>query len=131
MKNCRKCETTLNEKNSYSLRIRMHDFICKKCCIIQSQIWKRKNPEKVKIQRKRYRKKHPQQQYHHRLFLIKQAQFTCKHCGIKNENPSFFDIDHVVPRKGGTKHINPARFSNLQVLCPNCHRLKTINDKQT
>ncbi len=50
--------------------------------------------------------------------------WTCKHCSLSSDNYMFFDIDHILPksRSGHNKK------SNLQVLCPNCHRLKTISD---
>lgn len=49
--------------------------------------------------------------------------WTCKQCGIYNTEIWFFDIDHIQPRsKNGS-----SKRSNLQVLCPNCHRLKHLN----
>lgn len=50
--------------------------------------------------------------------------WTCKNCRAYSENPAFFDIDHISPRhKGG-----PGIRTNLQALCPNCHRVKTLQD---
>lgn len=50
--------------------------------------------------------------------------WTCQHCEIHSDDVRFFDIDHVVPRsKGG-----PDTYDNMQVLCPSCHRLKSIAD---
>lgn len=50
--------------------------------------------------------------------------WSCSQCGMKHDSPLFFDVDHIVPKsKGGTN--DP---SNLQLLCPNCHKGKTIQD---
>ncbi len=50
--------------------------------------------------------------------------WTCQKCHCYSADPRFFDIDHIIPRskKGHGKR------SNLQVICPNCHRRKTIID---
>lgn len=41
---------------------------------------------------------------------------------FKRMLPSSFDIDHIVPlHNGGTNEVR-----NLQALCPNCHRLKSL-----
>lgn len=46
----------------------------------------------------------------------------CHSCGVVHTAPMFFDIDHILPRVDGGKN-NP---ENLQILCPNCHRKKTL-----
>ena len=43
---------------------------------------------------------------------------TCEKCGLKHENPRFFDIHHLVFRENGGGHIK----ENLLAVCPNCHR---------
>lgn len=41
--------------------------------------------------------------------------------------PQTWELDHIYPlHLGGTNHIN-----NLQVLCPNCHALKTQQEAMT
>lgn len=55
----------------------------------------------------------------------------CELCGVYNSNPSFFDIDHITPiRKTKQKReafpLEVENLINLQILCPNCHRCKTI-----
>lgn len=57
----------------------------------------------------------------------------CSACGLYNEDTSFFDIDHIVPvfktkEKRGKKLFYDSK--KFQVLCPNCHRLKTIYEKK-
>jgi len=50
--------------------------------------------------------------------------WTCQKCGVYSGEFAFFDIDHISPRlKGGH-----GKKDNLQVLCPNCHRKKTLLD---
>lgn len=50
--------------------------------------------------------------------------WTCQSCSLYSGEYRFFEIDHIIPRhKGGH-----GRRSNLQVLCPNCHKHKTIGD---
>ncbi len=45
--------------------------------------------------------------------------FKCSNCGFEAKHPSQLDIDHI----DGNHNNN--NISNLQVLCANCHRLKT------
>lgn len=55
----------------------------------------------------------------------------CNSCNLYNENPRFFDIDHIIPVvKTKEPRSLPSYYDDkkLQVLCPNCHREKTIND---
>lgn len=45
----------------------------------------------------------------------------CPRCGVLIEDPCMLDADHVIPKhQGGTDTVE-----NLQLLCANCHRLKT------
>lgn len=62
-----------------------------------------------------------------RLEILERLGLKCKKCGLKNENPSFFDIDHIIPlpKNHGPRLIH---LKNLQVLCPNCHRIKTLSE---
>lgn len=64
----------------------------------------------------------------------------CASCGMqKKELPGFFEIDHIEPAwfrryRGGftsrQSHFASEDMSNLQILCPNCHKLKTIEDNK-
>lgn len=60
-------------------------------------------------------------------FLIKQKNnMECSKCGFKAEHKCQLDIDHI-----DGNHRNEDE-SNLQVLCANCHRLKTyLNEDWT
>lgn len=50
--------------------------------------------------------------------------WDCSKCGLHSPDFRFFDVDHITPR---SKHGH-GRRDNLQILCPNCHRSKTIAD---
>lgn len=51
---------------------------------------------------------------------------ACEQCGWSPPDISALDVDHIISRsRGGTNH-----FSNLQTLCPNCHRLKTLAEQR-
>jgi len=59
-----------------------------------------------------------------KIKITKRDNYACQKCGLKNENPSFFDMDH----KDSNRNHNS--MNNLWLLCPNCHRLKTIEDRK-
>ena len=48
---------------------------------------------------------------------------TCLHCGFIPEHSSQLDVDHI---DGDRWNNDP---SNLQTLCANCHRLKTMKNE--
>lgn len=53
----------------------------------------------------------------------------CNSCNLYYEDHKFFDIDHIIPLfSNGDKRRQYIYDDNSQVLCPNCHRLKTIKD---
>jgi len=58
---------------------------------------------------------------HYRRKVIKEQ---CLRCGFIPEHLCQLDIDHI---DGDHKNNN---FDNLQVLCANCHRLKSYTEKQ-
>ena len=51
-------------------------------------------------------------------FLVTQ-DLKCNHCGFEAVHRSQMDVDHIDGNHQNNDH------SNLQVLCANCHRLKT------
>lgn len=66
-----------------------------------------------------------------RLFIESRGNM-CARCGLKHEDFKFFDLDHIVPLND-TKSPRGWRNDNgdnLQVLCPNCHRVKTMQDME-
>lgn len=51
--------------------------------------------------------------------------WDCFGCSLHSDDFRFFDVDHIKTRKhGGPNHVH-----NYQILCPNCHRIKTIADR--
>lgn len=50
--------------------------------------------------------------------------WSCALCGEQNDDHRFFDVDHVIPKAKGGDNSR----ANLQVICPSCHRKKTIAD---
>lgn len=65
-----------------------------------------------------------------RLAVLTALGLKCKKCHIENKNPSFFDIDHIIPvRHGGRgRRYSMSQINNYMVLCPNCHRIKTLEE---
>lgn len=59
----------------------------------------------------------------------------CAKCGLTDENPRFFDLDHIKPLLRMTNGLTTASRKglkyreNLQVLCPNCHRRKNMEER--
>ncbi len=49
--------------------------------------------------------------------------WSCSSCGEFDSHQSFFDIDHIVAKCNGGEDT----VENYQVLCPNCHKRKTLN----
>ena len=56
---------------------------------------------------------------------IAQEVGICQKCGFVPEIPAQLEVDHIIPRFLG----GPDDQSNLQVLCANCHRLKTYTER--
>ncbi len=68
-----------------------------------------------------------------RIFIIGRDKSRCRRCGLFESDLSFFDIDHIKPvfnrhRIGAS--FKASDIPNLQTLCPNCHRKKTLEDKR-
>lgn len=55
-------------------------------------------------------------------FLVKQ-EMICSHCGYEAVHRCQMDVDHI-----DGNHMNNDH-SNLQLLCANCHRLKTYRNE--
>lgn len=77
----------------------------------------------------------------HNSDLVKRWKMLkgCALCDFKAEHSVQLDLDHIIPRKSKTYHkqaINTSwskkrlkeELSKCQVLCANCHRLKTYRD---
>lgn len=48
---------------------------------------------------------------------------SCERCGFIPEHTSQLDVDHI---DGNNQNNDP---KNLQTLCANCHRLKTVHNQ--
>lgn len=59
-----------------------------------------------------------QQKYIHAVER-KRETMKCEKCGFKAEHPCQLDVDHI---DGNRNNNDP---TNHQILCANCHRLKT------
>ena len=66
-----------------------------------------------------------------RAWVVAYFKNACVKCGLGHDNASFFDIDHIVPIKQGRgrRKYKKSEIGNYMLLCPNCHREKTIGEK--
>lgn len=66
--------------------------------------------------------------YKFRDRFIRISGNTCMTCGIYHADTGFFDVDHIDKTKKTSKRRSgkASEKENLQVLCPNCHRLKGL-----
>lgn len=55
--------------------------------------------------------------------LTRSKKVSCQQCGFVPVHPCQLDIDHI----DGNSENNAQ--SNLQTLCANCHRLKTVRNR--
>lgn len=71
------------------------------------------------------------------LYWRKQAlirdNYTCQHCGLYDEE--IMDVDHIIPIRCSLpnrrdiereRDVEINKLTNLQTLCPNCHKRKTL-----
>lgn len=61
--------------------------------------------------------------YKHKQAYTKFKQATCVRCNFIPEHSCQLDVDHI----DGNRDNN--NEDNLQTLCANCHRLKTLQNK--
>lgn len=52
--------------------------------------------------------------------------YTCARCGLRDEE--IMDADHIIP-KSIAPHLKHD-INNLQTLCPNCHKRKTLAERR-
>ncbi len=50
---------------------------------------------------------------------------ACEACGHRPVTPELLEVDHILPRSRGGDN-SP---ENLQTLCANCHKIKTLLDR--
>lgn len=70
--------------------------------------------------------------------VLKRDDYTCKICGLRDEE--IMDVDHISPLRGNGISREDMKLAdikehggieNLQTLCPNCHKRKTIREANT
>ena len=54
------------------------------------------------------------------------AREACEACGYRPVTPELLEVDHILPRARGGDN-SP---ENLQTLCANCHKVKTLLDRK-
>jgi len=105
--NCEYCGKELGEQNKFTNNRKYCNTTCrKKAYNMRFFGVSSMNPESVR-----------------RFKLLRDRGKKCEICGLKVEHECQLDIDHI---DGNSKNNN---FSNLQILCANCHRLKTWKNK--
>ena len=78
--------------------------------------------------------KHPHWKGGKWLYWRKQVlirdDFTCKHCGLRDIE--IMDVDHIKPKLDSSQWFRweTPEINNLQTLCPNCHKRKTIHERK-
>ena len=55
----------------------------------------------------------------------KRDNFTCAVCQYRDEY--IMEVDHIIPKSVAPELVNET--TNLQTLCPNCHRRKTLRER--
>lgn len=66
-----------------------------------------------------------------RIKLIDERGKRCEKCKLSHKNYSFFEVDHIIRVADSKDKRRPIFYTdkgNLQVLCPNCHKEKTIKE---
>lgn len=105
--NCEYCGKELGKQNKFTNNRKYCNTTCrKKSYNIKYFGSSSMNPEAVR-----------------RFKLLKERGEKCEICGFEAINKCQLDIDHI---DGDAKNND---FSNLQILCANCHRLKTLMNK--
>ena len=74
---------------------------------------------KLLVSRAQYKKNNPEKFYGYRVH----KGDACVVCGFIPEHPCQLDVDHI-----DGDHSNNS-LENLQTLCANCHRLKTLHSR--
>ncbi len=121
MKTCKACDT-IKELYEFTLRGKARPGEYQNECNECRRVKLRKHKQHIGALVKRWK-------------LIK----GCSHCDFKAAHSCQLDIDHIVPKgKSGNDRqaINTSwnktrlkkELSKCQVLCANCHRLKTYKD---
>ena len=73
--------------------------------------------------------------------LFSMFDFTCQHCGLREEALGFFEFHHIDPKnkdKEVGQMLNSASFDKVLeevekcvMLCPNCHKREHLKEGMT
>jgi len=129
---CRAC----GGKPSAGLYAQRQGFVCASCSRTEKREARRK-----RIAEGRGGRNHSNRE--NRAYFLRQVGGKCEECGY-NKHPEILQFDHVEAQ--GNKHNTPAfsmklrgsilrpelwdEFAHIRVLCPNCHVLKTLSNKE-
>lgn len=108
---CSKCKEVKPHEEFYKNRTKFDGFTTEcKICVKQQSL------ERSQLKRKQ---------------IIHEMGLECAICKTQNPDYRFFDLDHIIPLSklaDSKRHYDYKDRGNLQVLCPNCHRGKTMQD---
>lgn len=112
---CYVCKIVKNKNEFYKNKANSYG-VTDECKICISKLQKKKN-------------------YEARKKFIEEKNNMCEICGKQHKDISFFEIDHIIPlhksKKSRTNlYSSSTKFYELQVLCPNCHKEKTIKENR-
>ena len=69
-------------------------------------------------------RRRPHMSYEKRWKVALRQRWRCNHC--RSHLPETAEMDHCIPLHAGGGNT----LDNLQLLCPNCHALKTRSDRK-
>lgn len=110
-------------------------YVCKEIKSLEDNFYKRKSPIHKGARCWRYAcigcNKHTNKGRFRSKFVQEKGN-KCEKCFIYHENETFFDVDHIdsslkISKNRSAKSIER---DNLQVLCPNCHRIKSLENDE-
>jgi hypothetical protein len=134
-KTCLKCKESLPDSSFYKDKRRKDGLYswCRDCHKKAITPWRLKNPDKVK----RYSKKSKKNAGEKKRQLVDELKSVpCSDCGIEFP-PYVMDFDHVgkksfnvssmVHHPGTTEEQILLEAKRCEVVCANCHRMRTFN----
>lgn len=104
---CSFCEKEFYKKPSSKTKSRTKRFFCNRRCYLQFQ-----NTNKYECGRKNNKELNYKKT---KKILYENRGSKCEICGYNNSN--ILQVHHIIPRSMGGNN----KFTNLQIVCPNCH----------
>lgn len=112
----------MNDKRKYIKQKGLERPTCINCNV-RKCVTKGCRPDGTQMYRKVCYKCHNKRHKHRRIMQKVLSELRCSKCSFIAEHSCQLDIDHI-----DQNHRNNEP-SNLQVLCANCHRLKTQTER--